>query len=299
MNREYECNIVQDLLLSYSDGVLNDDSKKFVENHLKNCKKCAQTLNEINKENDNYDNQIEKIDYLKKVRKKIDNKNKIIISICIILFTIILANIIFLIRYKSSLENMTIYLDQNINDEQVSDIEKIIKGTDNYAKIKYYSEEDVINVMKEKLGEDSRFLSSYSEKNSPFLPYFEVNTNSDLINKIQSRLISITGVKAINSNINNDVNYSNFVNSMNSSEFYGTINNYKYKYTIYYSMDYQLWSTTICLTEGNPYATEVLEFGEWFSDYSSKYTNANELIKDLKTYHENNNGIWEEISKNK
>ena len=37
-----KCEIVQDLLLNYVDGVLSNSSKKLVENHLKECKECNQ-----------------------------------------------------------------------------------------------------------------------------------------------------------------------------------------------------------------------------------------------------------------
>ena len=49
MKEENECEIVQDLLLSYNDNVLNESSKKLVEEHLKTCKTCQEKLQEIKK----------------------------------------------------------------------------------------------------------------------------------------------------------------------------------------------------------------------------------------------------------
>ena len=39
-----ECDIVQDLLFSYNDGVLSETSKELVEEHLKKCDKCKEIV---------------------------------------------------------------------------------------------------------------------------------------------------------------------------------------------------------------------------------------------------------------
>ncbi len=50
MEKKTECEIVQDLLISYSDEVLNKESKKLVERHLLECEKCQERLKEIKSE---------------------------------------------------------------------------------------------------------------------------------------------------------------------------------------------------------------------------------------------------------
>ena len=42
-----DCDIVQDLLISYFDGTLKEGSKDFVEKHLEKCEKCKEVLKEI------------------------------------------------------------------------------------------------------------------------------------------------------------------------------------------------------------------------------------------------------------
>ena len=74
-----ECDIVMDLLFSYSDGVLSDTSKEFVEKHLKTCKNCNKILKDINKEDEKIEEK--EIDAFKGIKKKINRKN---IFICII-----------------------------------------------------------------------------------------------------------------------------------------------------------------------------------------------------------------------
>lgn len=71
MEKKTECEIVQDLLFSYADDVLNTESKKLVEKHLTECQKCQEKLIEIqNEKNQQEQNQKTQIDYLKKIRRK-------------------------------------------------------------------------------------------------------------------------------------------------------------------------------------------------------------------------------------
>lgn len=45
------CNIVQDLMQAYAEGTLSEDSKKFVEEHVAECKTCRDELDEIKRIN--------------------------------------------------------------------------------------------------------------------------------------------------------------------------------------------------------------------------------------------------------
>lgn len=49
-NKEAVCDIVQDLLPLYHDGVVSDNSRKFVEEHLAGCEKCQNTLKMLDDE---------------------------------------------------------------------------------------------------------------------------------------------------------------------------------------------------------------------------------------------------------
>lgn len=85
-----ECEIVQDLLIGYSDDVLNKESKKLVEKHLVECSGCRERLKEIEKDaKENENNQKKQIDYLKKIRLK--NKLKSILYIIILIVLIFIG----------------------------------------------------------------------------------------------------------------------------------------------------------------------------------------------------------------
>ncbi len=92
MEKETECEIVQDLLLGYVDDVLNEESKKLVEKHLSQCEICQKKLKELKTDiMENENNQKREIDYLKKVRRKSKIKAilmafGIIVLVCFILY---------------------------------------------------------------------------------------------------------------------------------------------------------------------------------------------------------------------
>lgn len=102
-----ECDIVKDLLFSYDEGILSNTSKEFVENHLKNCDNCKKILAEIKKQNnDNYN--LKEIDFLKKIKKKM-NKRNILLAITSIFLIIIIIG--FLIYLASSMRKILITND--------------------------------------------------------------------------------------------------------------------------------------------------------------------------------------------
>ena len=85
MKNEKECEIVQDLLLNYVDDVLNPESKKIVEKHLKDCEKCQLKLRHIRQDNNRDNKEQIELDYLKKIRIKTRIKS-ILLAIGIIVF---------------------------------------------------------------------------------------------------------------------------------------------------------------------------------------------------------------------
>lgn len=45
---KYPCELIQDLIPLYIDGICSDESKKIVEEHLSLCKSCNEYYNSIN-----------------------------------------------------------------------------------------------------------------------------------------------------------------------------------------------------------------------------------------------------------
>ena len=128
-----ECDIVEDLLFSYNDGVLRNSSKELVDEHLKKCEKCKKKLEEIIQENNehNQKNQIKEIDFFKRIKKKITKRNVIILVFFIILMLVVLFNIHVYNNYKEIASTMEIYLKDDITEQQIENIKnKIIEESD-------------------------------------------------------------------------------------------------------------------------------------------------------------------------
>ena len=91
MKNKKECEVVQDLLLNYADGLLNPESKKLVEKHLSECEECREALKFIQEDTKGKNNkeQIE-LDYLRKIRIKTRIKSILMALAIIFLIAIII-----------------------------------------------------------------------------------------------------------------------------------------------------------------------------------------------------------------
>ncbi len=197
-----ECEIVQDLLFGYQDGILHSESKELVEKHLSTCEECRRIFNDMQKDELVKDNQENEIDYLKKVKKKMSKKNKLLIAIGIILTIIILFNVFIFAYYYHEMRKVEIYLNSDITEEQMEDIKNAIFDIDENAKIEYYSKEDVLDELKEKFNDNEDLLSGYDYDNNPLNAYYVIDTSIKNARKIESLEESLPGVKQIISNLN-------------------------------------------------------------------------------------------------
>ena len=202
-----KCEIVQDLLFGYKDKTLHNASKDLVEKHIEKCSDCKKILNDLEEEENDKEKQekIEQekeIDYLKNVNKKMNKKNKLIIIIGIILLIIILLNIGVFIYYYKEARKVQIYIEDNITQEELDNIESSILNIDENAKIKYYSKEDALNDMKDKFKENANLLLGYETENNPLPAYFVVETSIENAKKLVSNIESVEGVKKVTGNFN-------------------------------------------------------------------------------------------------
>ena len=194
-----ECDIVQDLLFSYKDGCLKPGSKEFVEKHLKSCDKCLKIYDEMNKEEDEEISNNNEVDYLKKIKKRMKEKTKIIITISILLFFIILLNIAVFTTYS---DRMEIFLDDSITEEERQEIEEVIKDININAEIEYISKEDNLNNLKEKFKDNPDLFAGY-EENNIFPASYEVKTDKNSILEIEEKLKNNIKIIKINSHTDN------------------------------------------------------------------------------------------------
>ena len=197
-----ECDIITDLLFGYKDDILSDSSKDLVEEHLKRCEKCQKNLEEIQQESNEKDS-TKDIDVFKKINKKINKKNMIIVSFFIILIIIILFNIQVYKNYKSVASTMEIYLNDEITDEQIEDIKnKIIEKSEN-LEMEYVSKEKALERFKNNLKEDKDLLNDYNNENNPIPASIEIKTTAE-IQKIVDSIQDMPGIEQITTHINSN-----------------------------------------------------------------------------------------------
>lgn len=192
-----ECEIVQDLLFGYYDEILKDASKKLVEKHLVECNECKDALKQIEK--DVNPEEIKEINYLKKVKNKINRKTIFLIIALILLILVVIFNILVFINYNDKASEMTIILEDNITKEQLNYVEETIKSEFKDIQITYSSREDEFQKYKEKF--DDRFLEGYDKNNNPFHAIYYIKTNINDIEQIEKLLQNIDYIKNISTHI--------------------------------------------------------------------------------------------------
>ena len=191
-----ECDIVMDLLFSYSDGVLSDTSKEFVEKHLKTCKNCNKILKDINKEDEKI---VEKeIDAFKGIKKKIYRKNIFICMSLFFLLGIIIFNIMIFINYNKFASEMQIFLEDNITEEQLKNIENAIKNSTESVEIKYISKEKELEDVKKWSKSE---LIGIDTENNPMLASIKIEADKKDIQEITNLVQNMPGIRKISTNL--------------------------------------------------------------------------------------------------
>jgi Predicted integral membrane protein len=84
------CNIIRDLLPSYTDGIASNDSVKLVEEHLAECTECMEFKNRMEKPDLHFTDKDVNLDYMKKIRKLTDFKS----AVCF--FSVLITGVLFL-----------------------------------------------------------------------------------------------------------------------------------------------------------------------------------------------------------
>ena len=201
-----ECEIVQDLIFGYCDGTLNPASKELVEKHLVKCEECKKVYEEIKKDKkiDDADDKIE-IDYLKRVNKKLKRKKFLIVifSICIVLLVVL--HIVAFICYYHDHTTIEIFMNKDISEEQMTNIQNQIKNQTENVEITYVSPEEKLEEMKQRFKDNQDLLAGYEGENNIFPAEFIIKTKSvQDIEKIEKSLVNVEGIQKIqSSSINN------------------------------------------------------------------------------------------------
>ena len=86
------CDVIQDLMPSYIDGILSEDSKALVEEHMGTCQECRKMLEIMKEEQGKEQNQMRSsAATLKKIRKKLIVRRVLTVTVAVILTLIVAA----------------------------------------------------------------------------------------------------------------------------------------------------------------------------------------------------------------
>ncbi len=112
MKEKKDCKIIQDLLPNYIDGLANEETNKFIEEHLKECGECKQTLENMQKDlKVNITDEDKKaVKYFKKYR----NRLRFLLIILLVILVIFVGN---MARKMIILSNLSNKSKEYINSE--------------------------------------------------------------------------------------------------------------------------------------------------------------------------------------
>lgn len=150
-----DCDIIKDLLPSYSDKLLSAKSSKLVEEHLKVCKNCLQEFQDMNKEipDEIINNQDEQIDFLKGYRK---SKIKSIILAVLLTICVLLSILIILFIYDKNAE-----FNYDINELEIIYRQEYKINEKNILTFDIYNIKNSFKLSEYKVAEDDGSTSIY------------------------------------------------------------------------------------------------------------------------------------------
>lgn len=104
-----ECKIIKDLFPSYIDGLTNETTNQYIEEHLNNCEKCKKVLEDMKKEIklDTTKKDSKEVKYIKKFNKKMKILKMIIIGILLIILLSLARKMIILVNLNNKSDNYT------------------------------------------------------------------------------------------------------------------------------------------------------------------------------------------------
>ena len=213
------CRIIQDLLPNYIEKMTNEETNKYIEEHLKECEECEKILKNMKKEirinTEKRDNR--EVKYIQKYNTRIKILTSVILLIFII-FTITTARKIIIVtnlqkkssEYIKSTENFHRVIYSYSKDYyQKTEKQRVIqtKLTENGKEIwqaigkekiinKYGIEVYLVNIYKEYNGYkevvQNKELSMNAEPQSPFSQFDIEGFGKMIIHSIQSSIKTVT-----------------------------------------------------------------------------------------------------------
>ena len=145
-----ECKIIRDLFPSYIDGLTNEDTNHYIEEHLNNCEECKTVLEDMKKDIklDTTKKDSREVKYIKKYNKKMKILKIALLVILLIFMFRVTRNMIIIVsldrKFNDYATSQNFYLKQILHSEDGTDIAEIYKK-DNRNVRKYRTTSETIN----------------------------------------------------------------------------------------------------------------------------------------------------------
>lgn len=292
------CKIIEDLLPLYLDNIVSNETKTFVEDHLKECSNCTKYLEGLTFNLKK--NKIDEVNSFKKFLHKINFKiikNSLIITLLLILIIVptiyFIGNVKFTQDYNENIDIAIRGENKKWNFQFYSPLEGY-----GYATYRIIMENGkpvtlVFVTWKYTLQEYLSTKEDYHVSNAPDLDYQSIDLNNEMrVYYTKENLQEIKG--ALSEDLDKYIKKSTliFKNDKITTNMKCTQNNEEKLYTFtYYNYNGQLLSSTgdnaILKHLGYKYYSDNMEF----KDISLISEDAHELINKIKNYYQENKGI--------
>lgn len=152
-----DCKIIEDLLPNYIDGITNNETNKFIKEHLSKCQNCTEIYKNMTKDIEVDKVDIKEIDYLKKIKRNF--RLGTVLIVINILIVVLFINFFFSREQKILLfsnkqnsmlvterkyevesnieENIKTYYIFDENDKCITTFEEITSNSQEYLEKKY------------------------------------------------------------------------------------------------------------------------------------------------------------------
>ena len=116
--KDITCDVIEDLLPLYADGIASEGSRKLVEDHLKTCESCREKLRRMQTPENIPETDRHEIDFLKKNRRR--NKRVVLGSIlaAVVLIAAVIGTRFYVIG--DTMKGNWMYCDVEVNDRTVT-----------------------------------------------------------------------------------------------------------------------------------------------------------------------------------
>lgn len=179
MKEKKECKIIQDLLPNYMEGLTNEQTNQYIENHLKECTECKTMLNDMKSDlglkTNKRDNR--EVNYLKKYNHKL-RLLKAILLVIVAIFVIFVGRNIMIIKMLS-------------NKAEVS------RKVDNYYARAYMYQGNTLTIIESyyKEGKNLTVLNTVGKEKDSKLIEFKDGTKHNIYMESEGNKIALLDVK--------------------------------------------------------------------------------------------------------